>query len=349
MTAASSARRRPPRRGWEATLPIAAAIALGFGALAIVWLFARPLGIMVLAITLAEALSPIVDRLHAKMPRGAAILIVYAALAAIALVIAWLIVPTLVGEAQQLVRAAPDYLAHAQTWIARWDQKTGGELSNTASSALRGLGSRLVSIPLSVATATFAIFVIVFLSIYWLLGQPHLHRFTVSLFPADRQERVAHVLGAVGSAIGGYVRGVAIDAAIVGGIAWVALLLAGIQFPLVLGVITMVGELVPYVGPTFSGAAAVGVALLQSPQKAVIAFVLYVALVQLEGHIIAPNIMRSQTDLSPVLVLFAFFAGAAIGGLLGAIVAIPFAAGTQVIVLEILVPAVKRRTGAAPD
>ncbi|MGH7486938.1 MAG: AI-2E family transporter, partial [bacterium] len=247
------------------------------------------------------------------------------------------------------VKAAPGLLSHAQEWMGKWDRKTGGELSNSVSSVVRGLGSRLVSIPLSVATAAFATFVIVFLSIYWLLAQPHLHRFTVSLFPADRQKRVSHVLGAIGSAIGGYVRGVAIDAAIVGGIAWVGLALAGIQFSLVLGVITMVGELVPYVGPTFSGAAAVGVALLQSPQKAVIAFVLYVALVQLEGHIIAPNIMRSQTDLSPVLVLFAFFAGAAIGGMLGAIVAIPFAAGAQVVVLEILVPAVKRRTGAASD
>jgi predicted PurR-regulated permease PerM len=335
------------RARWEAVLPTATAIALGLGALAMAWLFARPLGILVLAITLAQALSPTVDRLHTKMPRGAAILIVYAALAAVAFTIGWFVVPILAGEAQQLIKAAPDLVSRLQQWMSKWDHQTGGELSSAMSSGVRALTGRLVSIPFGLATAAFDLFVVVFLSIYWLLAQPHLHRFVVSLSPADRQHREAHVLSAMGVAIGGYVRGVAIDAAIVGGIAWVALALAGIQFPLVLGVITMVGELVPYVGPTLSGAAAVAVALLQSPQKAVIAFVLYVALVQLEGHIIAPNIMRSQTDLSPVMVLFAFFAGAAIGGVLGAIVAIPFAAGAQVIVLEVLVPAVKRRTGAA--
>lgn len=60
--------------------------------LAIVWLFAHPPGVTV-AIALAEALSPVIDRLHAHVRRAVAILIVYATLTAIALGIAWFVIP----------------------------------------------------------------------------------------------------------------------------------------------------------------------------------------------------------------------------------------------------------------
>lgn len=206
---------------WDAILPLAAAIALGLATLALLWLLARPLAILFLAITVAEALSPVVRRLQAKMPRVVAILLVYAGFVAIVLVIGWLIVPTLVAQARQLIRAAPDLLSSTRQWLGKWDQKTGGELSNTVASGLQAVGTSFMSLPISIATATFSAFVVVFLSIYWLIGQAQLHVFTISLFPADRQVNVTRVLAAIGAAIGGYVRGVAIDAVIMGVIAGV--------------------------------------------------------------------------------------------------------------------------------
>jgi predicted PurR-regulated permease PerM len=65
-----------------------------------------------------------------------------------------------------------------------------------------------------------------------------------------------------------------------------------------------------------------------------------------EGHILVPNIMRSQTDVSSLLVVLALFAGNSIGGLLGALVAIPVASVLRVIVKQIVAPAIRRETGA---
>jgi predicted PurR-regulated permease PerM len=67
---------------------------------------------------------------------------------------------------------------------------------------------------------------------------------------------------------------------------------------------------------------------------------------QLEGHLLTPNIMRSQTHVSQVLVLAALFAGGTLGGILGALVAIPLAGALKVLAVRIVAPAVRRWTGA---
>jgi predicted PurR-regulated permease PerM len=77
------------------------------------------------------------------------------------------------------------------------------------------------------------------------------------------------------------------------------------------------------------------------------ALVFMIALQQLEGHILVPNIMRSQTDISPVLSIVALLAGAEIGGLLGVAVALPIAAALTVLVREVIAPAIRKQTGAA--
>lgn len=67
---------------------------------------------------------------------------------------------------------------------------------------------------------------------------------------------------------------------------------------------------------------------------------------QIEGNIIFPNIMSRETEMSPLLSIVAFLAGSAVGGLLGALVAIPVAAALRVFVIEVVAPAVRRWSGA---
>src|SRR5690606_317594 len=90
------------------------------------------------------------------------------------------------------------------------------------------------------------------------------------------------------------------------------------------------------------------VALMDSPEKALWALVVYVAVQQIEGNILYPNILRRETDVPQVLVLFALFAGGAVGGVLGALVAVPLAGGLKVLVEDVFAPAVRRWSGAQP-
>jgi predicted PurR-regulated permease PerM len=323
---------------------------LGITVPALVWLLARPIALLLVAIVLAEALSPLVKRLERRLPRLAAVAVVYAGLAAIVGGIGWLTIPPLVEQGQRLVERGPDLLDRVRNLLHHWDSLGGDRILNAAQGHLDRLGGWLVDVPMTIVSVLLEILLVLFLSSYWLISAPALHRFVRSLLPTDRRDAVSDVLGEMGQAMGGYVRGVVVDAAIMGLIAYLGLLAVGFDYPLVGGLLTMLGELVPVIGPIAAAVPIVVIGLLDSPTMALTVLVLYVVLEQIEGHLLTPNIMRSQTHVSQVLALIALFAGAALGGVLGALVAIPLAGAIRVFVLRVGAPAVRRWTGAeAPD
>jgi len=89
------------------------------------------------------------------------------------------------------------------------------------------------------------------------------------------------------------------------------------------------------------------VALLESPVQGLVALIFLFVLQQFESLVLRPNIMHTQTAVSPLLVILAIIAGSTLGGLLGVIVAIPLAAGLRIVVKEVIAPAVRRYTTAS--
>ena len=120
----------------------------------------------------------------------------------------------------------------------------------------------------------------------------------------------------------------------------------GVKYPLVLSLISVLMEFVPVLGAVIAGTLIVGVAFLQSPTQALIVLIFEILLQQSENHILVPNVMHSQTDISPLLAVLAIFAGGTLGGLIGAFIAIPLASALQVLVRDVVAPAVRRHIGA---
>jgi predicted PurR-regulated permease PerM len=335
----------PPRSwpDWRATLRLAIAVALGIGVVQAIGLVARPLELLVIAITVAEALAPLAERLaHRLHRRTLAIVLVYLAVLAGVVLLGWLVVPPLVSQGYQLASRAPDMVATFRDWASRWSGVTGEQMIRALGDWPGRLGTLIVSLPFQIFSTLVQISFVVFLSIYWLIGGPTIRLFTLSLVPEPRRDGADRVLREMGQAMGGYVRGAAINGLILGALAWVGLSLIGVPYTVMLAVLTMIGELVPVVGPTVVGGIVVGIALMHSLTKALIAAALYTALVQLEGHILTPNIMRRQTHVPQALVLFAIVVGAALGGLPGVLVSIPAAAALRVLVVRVLAPAERR-------
>ncbi len=137
------------------------------------------------------------------------------------------------------------------------------------------------------------------------------------------------------------------DGAIIGATTYVGLLVIGVDFPLALGLIAGLLEILPIVGPIIAALPVFAIAILQSPLKALVAMVFIIIVHQLEGNVVVPNVMRSQTNISPLLVLLALAGGFAVGGLLGALTAIPLVTVARILLLEAVAPAVRRWTGAA--
>jgi predicted PurR-regulated permease PerM len=327
---------------WWWVTALGAALILGLGSLAMFNILARPLALLILGITIALALTPVVQWLNERIPRLLAIILVYLLLLIIAAMLIWIVLPTLIDQAQQVASNAPALLERAQQFIGRTGYLDEFNIQDTLISQIGNMASILISLPVAIASSLFNIAIVLFISLYWLMIIPRLHQFFLSLFKHERRDRVSEILSEMGSAMGGYVRGSVLNGLIVGVLSYIGYLVIGVNFPVVLAVLAGLFELIPGAGPLIAGSVAVLIALLESPTTGLITLVFILVMQQLENHILVPNIMRSQTELSSLLVIFALIAGAAVGGLLGALVAIPLVGVLRVLVVEVIAPGIRR-------
>ena len=204
---------------------------------------------------------------------------------------------------------------------------------------------RVSSLPLAVVSSAFEAVLVVFLSLYWLVSMPTLRAFLLSLIPPDARRADARGPGGDRPDDGRLRprrpdRGDA-DREIV----FLGLWIIGVQYPLALAVLAGIGEFMPYVGPILAAAPAVLLALLESPTHALIVLGFYAVLQLVEGYLLFPLVVGNQSEIPPLLIILGLLAGGAVGGVLGALVAIPLAGALRIIILRVVAPAIRRRTG----
>lgn len=331
---------------WRGAAIAGIALATALGGLVLLWLLARPLTLLLIAIVIAQVLAPLVGRLERWLPRSMAIVLVYLALVLIVGGVGALILPPLVSEGQSLVLNAPDLVTQSQEWLRGIDPDSASRVTDAVQSAIDRFADVLLSLPFTLFSSVIDVVLVFFMSLYWLIATPALSRFALSLFPPRHRRRANDVMDAMGQTMGGYVRATAINAAIIGVLTYIGLLVIGVQYTLVLAVLAVVGEFLPVVGPILAAIPAIAVALVDSPQQAIVVTIFFIVLQQLESNLLVPIIMRQQADVPPLLSLFGLLAGSALGGLLGAIIAIPLAGALRILVIKVLAPAQREWSGA---
>lgn len=330
---------------WWLVLAAAAAFVLARGVLSFFWLFALPLAYLFLGSAIAAALAPPITWLARWLPRAAAVILLYFFILATLFVIGWLIVPEAFEQIQEFIVEIPELVAPIQEWLNRNDQLDGTAILDTLTTTLTGLSSQLLLLPLTVFSAVVDAVLVLFLSLYTLLDAPRMKTFVFSLVPEGRRIQIQRVIDDMIEAIGGYLRGVFISALIIGILTSIGLWLIGLEFALALGVLAGFFEIIPLVGPILAGIIIVTVTLLQAPSRVLGVLLFVLILQQLESNIIFPNIIGRETETSPLLNLIAFFAGFTVGGIIGALVAVPLAAALRVFVMELVAPVLRRWTG----
>jgi predicted PurR-regulated permease PerM len=332
--------------GWRAVIQGVAVLVLAVVILAALWLLRRPLALLLFGIVIAEALEPLVNWLERRMPRVGAVLLVYLVLVLVVAGILYLVIPPFIDQVQAVIDRAPELINRMQSFVAKRNLRISQDIASSLYQQMGSVGFDLIRLPLTAFTSAFDLVVIAFISLYWLIQAPGITRFTLSLVPQMQKDHVSDVLDDMGRAMGGYLRGTAINGAILGVATYIALSIIGVDYPLVLGLITALLEFVPVVGATISAVLIVLVALSESTSLALLALAVAVVLQQIENHVLVPNVMHSQTNISPLLAVLAIVAGATLGGVIGAFISIPVAAALQVFIARVVAPAVRRRTGA---
>ena len=210
-------------------------------------------------------------------------------------------------------------------------QEQHGGLSTQLGKEVRGATKFLFPIISSVFGAIGGVIIVLFIAMY-IAADPGLYREgVVHLVPHKSRARANDVLVTLGKTLQQWIiaRGIAMVAiALITGI---GLALLNVKGAAALGVLAGLLELVPFFGPFVSAIPAIGIALVDSPQKALAVIVLYIIIQQLEGNVITPLILEKKLDIPPVLTVVGVSAMGIVFGVLGMLVAEPLLAAVLVL------------------
>jgi len=322
--------------------------------LEVVWIARQVLSWLVISLFLTLALDPLVSWIERRshLARGPAIGVAFLAVAVAVVAIGWTFVPKLVDETNGFVQALPGYvhdLTHGRGRLGFLErkyhivEKVREQVKQGGASRVLGLSNTAIAVTRSVLTIIAAAVTIVFMTFFMLLeGRGLVERF-YGLLPEHVQPRWRKVGHDVYKTIGGYVTGNLLISVIAGVSITIVLLILGVPYAVALGLLVGVLDLIPLAGATLAGIVVVGVSFLHNILAGVIVLVFFVLYQQLENHVLQPAIYGRTVQLSPLVVLVAVLIGAALAGILGALVAIPVAGTLQVLVRDML------EHGAAPE
>ena len=175
------------------------------------------------------------------------------------------------------------------------------------------------------ATIVLAGVLIPFFSYFFLRDSRRIVQFVLDRLSASHIETSVAVWCEIDRSVGRYLRGVAIEGIVVGTAAALGLAILGVNYPLLLGVVTGLANVVPYLGPIIGGAAALLVTLVQFKSLSVIAQVaiLYLALKLLDLVAVQPLALGKGNDLHPVLLIASIIVGGHALGIIGMVIAVP--------------------------
>lgn len=342
----------PPRRVILATLivlAIAAAFYLFFS-------FRLVFFSLFIAIVLATAVEPLIDRLsRIGIPRAIGMILISLLVLAAVILLIMAVAPLITDQWATITRL-----------LSEWYNNLVKTLMTSPSLLLQRIALRLPMVfPLSTPAAPslpatqagqpnlemaqqaynigagllhglIVVLSVLLLTGLWLLEGEVATRFVLLAIPAARRDSAREFLGDIQRKVGAYTRGLVILSLIVGGSAGVAYAIIGLPNVLFLGVFAGVMEVVPLIGPLLGAIPAVLIAVSTSPDKVIWVIGAYVIIQFAESHFIVPKVMDRAVGVNPVASLLAFIAFGSIFGFVGALLAVPLAAVIQLVLSRFL-------------
>jgi predicted PurR-regulated permease PerM len=317
-------------------------------ALYIIYLLRTPLSWLFIAGFLAIALAGPVAVVSRVMPRGPAIATVYLGLILFPALLIGLLVPPLVTAADNLADNLPAYAGDLQEFVREnatlrdleEDYDITDKLREEASALPTRIGDAagvLSDIGLGLVNSLFALLNIVILSVFMVSNGPRWLAAFARRQPPHRAEAIRRLAARISAAVSGYVAGALTQATIAGVSSWLVLTILGVPAAPALAVIIFLLDLVPLIGATI-GAVIVGVVTLfvDFPLTTIVWTIWAIIYQQIENNVIQPRIQARAVQVAPFVVLVSVLCGSTLFGVLGALLAIPFAATLQIVVREYL-------------
>jgi len=319
-------------------------IALILATIAGVWLFLQLRAIvllLVVALVFAGTFNPLVEWMERRgIKRLYALTLLFVALLVATSLLIFLTFPPLLEQLAQIVRDAPhqrdqliallqqrDFTAP----LARALQHAGLEQTFTR------IENSLVGYTPEALTALGWAVTTLFLSFYLLADGKRTQGALYAVVPRDYHMRLARILQNLETIVGGYMRGQLITSAAIGIFTYVLLVICGVPNALSLALFASFADVIPFIGGLLATAPAVLVALSKGLPTGLVVLVALFLYQEFENRILVPKVYGHVLRLSSTTVVLALVAGGILLGVIGALLALPIAAGLQMMLAELRV------------
>lgn len=282
----------------------------------------------------AMAALPIMKRFEKKLSTGLSASLAMTSLTVLVVLLVLVMIPPIAQQGKQLIGMLPSVYAKIDEWVAqaqKWlvengipiDESTRSSMLQKGQEILSGAAPAAVSWVSSAAASMSKWLLAPVFAFYFLRDRKRIGEWLLMLVPMGRRAMTVKMLREMKRETAGYLRGQLMVSAVVGGLTAVGLLFCGIPAWLLLGLLMGVLELIPYVGPFLGGAMVLLFSLHEGLSRTLWAMGVVLLVQQLEGGMLAPQLMSDATSLHPVVVLLCVMVGGAIGGIGGILLSVP--------------------------
>ncbi|WP_353096731.1 AI-2E family transporter [Tissierella praeacuta] len=299
---------------------------------------------IILSAILAYLFNPVINFLESKkISRLKGVFLLYLGIVAMFLVVAFLVIPRSSTEIKRLVVYMPIYLEKASSVIDELYNKyysTLGDLPPMFQGVQQVVMENIVGIEHMVVDGlknfiggimnTFSKLVSLILTpiltFYFLVDKNYFKEKLMGFIPRKYKKDCKRLFYEIDDSLSKFVRGKIIMAAYVGIATSIILLIMGVDFAIVIGFITGIADIIPYIGPFLGFLPAVFFAYLISPLKAIWVAIFFVSIQWVENNILAPKVIGETTGIHPLIILISIIVGGGVFGVLGMILAVPVVA-----------------------
>ena len=300
---------------------------------------------IVVALFLAAGLNPLVEFFERRgLGRPYAVLtVIVGVVVALALFLV-AFVPVITDQIATISANAPDWLDSLQKnkRVQSLDDQfqvidkvkeyvAKGDFASSVFGGVLGIGLKVLGV---LANA----FVVTVLTLYFLSSLEKTKRAIYRLAPASRRERVSKLGDRIIEGVGGYVSGAFIVAVCAGLTSLVFLFVVGLgQYAVALAFVVALLDVIPMIGATIGAVIVTAIGFATDPKIGLACIVFYLVYQQLENYVIYPRVMSKSVDVPGSVTVIAALVGAALLGVVGALLAIPTAAAILMLTREVLI------------
>lgn len=305
---------------------------------------------VLIAILVASAVRPAIRRLiRWRIPPVASIFIVYLGLAVAVITLLILVLPPVINQFVGYINnenRLANRIINAQTWVDRTvSQVTGTDFQlgippDDIRTAVSDIVEEVrITAPSLIGSATGLLgegILIVVMGLYWITTRERTEAFILELVPLGYRAQVSSILEEIENRLGSYVRSIALVSLIVGGLCFIVIGLLRVPGAGTISFFYAIATAIPIVGGFIGVVLATFLALLSSPTNALIVLLVTFLLQQFENYYLSPRIMSQGTDFDPLLVIVFVSMGFTLGGIMGALIAIPVAGVVSILVKHLI-------------